>query len=430
MRTIERRSLADEDRDLAQAIGGRLKAARVRAGLTQQQVAAGRYTKAYVSALENGLTKPSMAALRFIAGRLGTTPSELLAETSQLWARVEVELRLAAGDWQAAVDGFRDLLDAEPEGLERARVLLGLAEGLCRLNRTGEAIRFASEANERFARAGMHEESRRSRYWLAAAHHMSDNPGEAKILFEMILAEDSPELPLGSDFRVRVLTALAAVMSQRGEPRKALALLEEARGIGGEIDDRRRAALLSSLAMGYRATGDMEAAMRAALQSLALYQAADAIRESASIENELALIFIGLGNLRDARRHSAEARKICQRLNEEFLLAHSMETEAQIALADGKPDVAVQHASLAAELARRAGNHKAEVSALLTQARAARTAGRRDLASEILESATELARSGPPARLREILSEWSELLAEAGDHERAYVLSREALALV
>ena len=76
MRTIERRSLAVEDRDLAQQIGARLKAARLRAGLTQQQVAAGRYTKAYVSALENGLIKPSMAALRFLAVRLGTTPSE------------------------------------------------------------------------------------------------------------------------------------------------------------------------------------------------------------------------------------------------------------------------------------------------------------------------------------------------------------------
>jgi hypothetical protein len=32
--------------------------------------------------------------------------------------------------------------------------------------------------------------------------------------------------------------------------------------------------------------------------------------------------------------------------------------------------------------------------------------------------------------LREILSEWSELMAESGDVTRAYELSREALALV
>jgi transcriptional regulator with XRE-family HTH domain len=429
MRTVERRSLVHEDRDLALAIGARLRAARLRTGMTQQQVAEGRYTKAYISALENGLAKPSLAALRFVAGRLGTTTNELLADADRSWARIEAELRLADGDWQAAVDRFGDLLADEPEGIERARLLLGLAEGLCRLNRAHEAIRIASEAEERFVRAGRRDEARRSRYWLAAAHHMSDNPGEARILFESILAEDSPDHPLGSDFRVRVLTALAAVMSQRGEPRRALALLEEARGIGADVDDRRRAAVLSSLAMGYRATGDMEAAMRAATQSLALYRVADALRESAAVENELALIYVELGNLRAAHRHSSEARRICERLKDEFLLAHSMETEARIALADGKPDVAARHASAAVELARRTDNHKAEVSALLTQARAARVAGERDRSAAILESAAGLARGGPPAHLREILSEWSDLLAEAGDHERAYALSREALAL-
>jgi hypothetical protein len=49
---------------------------------------------------------------------------------------------------------------------------------------------------------------------------------------------------------------------------------------------------------------------------------------------------------------------------------------------------------------------------------------------EVLGAAVELARTGPKPRLREILSEWSELLAESGEHQRAYELSREALALV
>jgi transcriptional regulator with XRE-family HTH domain len=430
MKTIERRSLALEDRDLAQQIGGKLKAARLRAGLTQQQVAAGRYTKAYVSALENGLIKPSMAALRFLAVRLGTTPSELLTDADERWARMDAELRLAAGDWQSAVDRFQEQLDREPQGLERARVLVGLAEGLCRLGRAGDAIRHASEADERFTRAGLRDEARRARYWLAGAHHLSDSPQEAKLLFEQLLADDSEAAPLGADFRVRVLVALAAVMTQVGEPRRALSFLEEARGISADIDDRRRAALLSSLAYGYRATGDMEAAMRAGLQSLALFQAADAVVDSASVENELALIFLGLGNLREARNHASAARRSFESSGHDFLLAHVAETEAQIALADGKPDVAAEKAAAAADLARRTGNQKAEISALLTEARASRASGDGKRAGEILARAAELARGGPRPRLREILSEWSELLAETGDHQRAYELSREALSLV
>lgn len=430
MKTIERRSLANEDRDLAEQIGGKLKAARLRAGLTQQQVAAGRYTKAYVSALENGLIKPSMAALRFLAVRLGTTPSELLTDADGRWDRMEAELRLAAGDWQAAVDRFSELLDRDPQGLERARVLVGMAEGLCRLGRAVEAIRMASEADERFTKAGLRDEARRARYWLAGAHHLADNPDEARRLFEQLLAEDSEAAPLGVDLRVRVLVALAAVMTQAGEPRRALSFLEEARGIGADIDDRRRAAMLSSLALGYRATGDIEAAMRTGLQSLALYQAADAVVESAAIENELALIFLELNNVREARRHSAESREMCERLGQDFLLAHVTETEAQIALAEGRSDVAAETAAAAGALARRTGNQKAEISALLTEARAARASGDTARAASILARASELARGGPKPRLREILSEWSELLAATGDHQRAYELSREALALV
>src|SRR4029453_2915527 len=120
MRTVERRSLAEEDRDLARQIGARLKAARLRSGLTQREVAEGRYTKAYVSALENGLIKPSMAALRFLAARLGPTPSELLSDPSTRGARLAAELLLAAGDWQAAVDAFQGLLDLDPTGEDRA----------------------------------------------------------------------------------------------------------------------------------------------------------------------------------------------------------------------------------------------------------------------------------------------------------------------
>ncbi len=430
MKTIERRSLADEDRDLARQIGSRLKAARVRAGLTQQQVADGRYTKAYVSALENGLIKPSMAALRFLAVRLGTTPSELLQDPDQRWARMESDLRLASGDFEAAADGYRALLEEGPLGADRPRILLGLAEALCRLGKGEEAIRIASEADERFTRAGLREEARRARYWLAGAHHLADNPAEARALLEQLLADDSEAAPLGPDMRVRLLIALAAVLTQAGEPRRALLLLEEARGIDADLDDRRRATLLSSLAQGYRATGDMEAAIRTGLQSLALFESADAVLESANIENEIALIYLGLGNVGEARRHAADAHQRCDELHNEFLLAHTVETEAQIALADGQPDIARERAAEAVAIARRTGNQKAEISALLTGARAARASGDVDNARDVLAAAAELARSGPRPRLRDILTEWSELLAETGDHQGAYRLSREALGLV
>src|SRR5215210_723261 len=430
MRTVVRRSLAAEDKDLAKQIGARLRAARLKAGLTQQQVAADRYTKAYVSALENGLIKPSMAALRFLAVRLGTTPSELLTDADERWAGLEAELRLAAGDWQAAADGFRELIESAPEGRFRARMLVGLAEALCRLGNTAETIRIASEAVDRLTRLGFREDARRARYWLAAAHHLADNPGEARLLFEQLLAEHATDVPLDPDLHVRLLVALAAVLTNAGEPQRALLLLEEARGIRVDLDDRRRATLHASLAFSYRATGDMEAAVRSAHEALALFRAGDAVVESATLENELALIYLAIGNLESARRHAAEARAGYEALRDDSLLAHALETDAQISLAEGDPAAAAKRAGEAVELARRTGNRKAELSARLTEARAARAQGDGKRAAGILAEAVELARTGPKPRLRELLSEWSELLAETGDHQRAYELSREALALV
>jgi len=429
MRTVERRSLAAEDRDLARQIGTKLRTARHAAGLTQQQVAAGRYTKAYVSALENGLIKPSMAALRFLAVRLGTTPSELLAESDTRWARLDSELRLAAGDWQSAADGFNALLEAA-QGAERGRVLVGLAEAMHRLGRGGKAVAIASEAAELLARSGLVAEARLARYWLAASHHQADNSAEARRLLEQLISDDTESAPLGADVRVRVLIALASTIMHAGEPKVALTLLEEARGIGADLDDRRRGALLHSLALGYRETGDMEAAVRNGLQSLALYRSAEAEVESASIENELALIFVGLGNLAEARRHAAAARTQFENIKQDFGLAHVSDTEGQIALAAGDARAAGERAAEAVDMARRSGNHKAEISGLLTQARAKRLLGDTAAAAAILSDAAGLARSGPKPRLRDILSEWSELMAESGDVAKAYELSREALALV
>src|SRR3954465_14494870 len=123
-RTRNGPSLAKEDLDLARQVGVRLKAARTRAGLTQRELAEPRYTKAYISALENGLIKPSMAALRFLARRLGTVPGEFLADQDTHWQRIEAELRLASGDWQAAADRFQVILDAGPAGVARGLSLL------------------------------------------------------------------------------------------------------------------------------------------------------------------------------------------------------------------------------------------------------------------------------------------------------------------
>jgi tetratricopeptide (TPR) repeat protein len=423
-----RPSLAKEDLDLAKQVGARLRAARTRAGLTQRQLAEPRYTKAYISALENGLIKPSMAALRFLARRLGTVPSAFLADEDTHWQRLDAELRLAAGDWQAAADRFRAILDTEPAGLGRGLCLLGLAEASYRLGDARQTIAFSAEARELLTRAHRRSEAQRATYWLGAGHHASGDAGRARALFEELLAaikvEDSEP-----DLRVRILVALATVESAAGDPRRAISLLEEARAIGADLDDRRRATLLYSLAQSYRLSGDLEGAVRTGTESLGLFRSLDARSEAASIENELAMIYLGLGNLDAAEQHSRDSRAGMERDRDVFGLAHLDDTDARIALARGDFETADRLASGAAEAAQRLGNQKALVDALLTIARTARERGDHTRALATLERAAAVADDGPVARLRQVLTEWGDLAAERGDHATAYQLSRRALAL-
>jgi transcriptional regulator with XRE-family HTH domain len=426
--TRTRRSLAAEDLDLARQVGARLKAARTRAGLTQRELAEPRYTKAYISALENGLIKPSMAALRFLARRLGTVPGEFLADEDTHWRRIEAELRLASGDWQAAADRFQSTLDEDPAGVERGMCLLGLAEATYRLGRPVDAITAATEAQSLLATGHRDVEARRATYWLAAGHYGAGDAARARGLMEELLARQAG-VDTDPDLRVRTLVALAAVVTHGGDPTTAIGLLEEAKALGVDLDDRRRATLLHSLAYAYRLAGDLEVAIRTGIESLGLFRAIEARAETAGIEGELAMIYLGLGNLAQAEHHASIARTGMEASGDTFRLPHVSDTDAQIALGRNDPDRALTLAARAVDEAHRVGNSRAELSALITGARASRQRGDAVTATSLLETAVTLAEKGPTTQLREVLTEWSELAAEAGDHARAYELSRRALAL-
>ena len=73
-----RRVVVVDNSALARRVGERIRRARESVGLTQAQVAGDRYTAAYISALERGLAKPSLASMAFVAPRLGVRIADLV----------------------------------------------------------------------------------------------------------------------------------------------------------------------------------------------------------------------------------------------------------------------------------------------------------------------------------------------------------------
>ncbi len=147
--------------------------------MTQQQLAEGRYTKAYISALEKGHAKPSMAALNFISERLGLPPSRFLVDSATAWNRISADLLLAQGKWHEAVAAYRELLERTVDRGAHAELLRGLAEGLCRLEQGDAAVGPAAEAAEQFTALGRSGDAALATYWLADAHFLVDNRAEA-----------------------------------------------------------------------------------------------------------------------------------------------------------------------------------------------------------------------------------------------------------
>jgi tetratricopeptide (TPR) repeat protein len=423
-----RRRVVVDDSPLAHAIGARIRRARLAAGLTQQQLAGERYTKAYISALENGLAKPSMAALNFLSPRLGTTASALLTDADVAWRRLEADLFLAAGDFTKALDTCADLLDRTDVPVRRAELLLIAAECHCRLERPAEALRPAAEAANLFEAAGRASDHATAEYWLASAQFQTDNVTEARSLLAGIVTRVRAGLSVSPDFMTRLFVAAGMVEANSGQPQAALGYLEEARAIGADLDDRRRGLFLSTLANAHREAGDLEGAIGLGLQSLALLRSAEADLEIGQIENLLAMAYLANGSSERASDLAQSARQAATESGDRSLQAYVADTEAQIALATGDPEAAVELAGEALLLAQQSGTDKATVDALITRARAYSALGRHAEASDDFERASSSLKAGQrPARRREILSAWADALAALGRHDQAFALAREAL---
>jgi tetratricopeptide (TPR) repeat protein len=409
-------------------MGGRLRRFRKQAGLTQAQLAGERYTGAYVSALENGLVRASMAALAYLAERLDVSVEQLLTDQVPRWNRLEADLRLASGDWASALDRYSALLERTASKTDAAQLLRGRAEAYCRLERPHEAIADATRAQEVLKRSGRDADAAYAAYWLAYAHYQLDNAAEARAIGRQILAEVRAGLSVQADFKVRLLIALAATETWDGHHERALPLLEEARALDQDLDDKARAALLFSLANGYGEAGDYEAALRAGAQALGLYEAANATREAASLRTSLAVTYLQAGDVTHAAEMAAEARDMVTRLNDRKLLAHVAETQAQVALARDDEPAVTRYADEALELARSTGNTHAESAALVTVASLHRNHGRAPEAESTYRRAIDLLRkSGPRSRLSEVLRDLADLLAAQKRHEDAVPLLQEAL---
>ena len=417
-----------DNRDLALRIGRRIRAARWAAELSQAQLAGSRYTPAYISALETGHAKPSMAALRYIADRLQLPMASLVDDPASGWNRLAADLRAAAGDWRTAVDAYEELLDQAKASAERAELQRALAEALCRLGQPEPAVGHATEASKTFDRLERPLDAAWARYWLAFAEHRLENYDEARSILDELLTRVRGGLDVAPDFQFRLLTSLGAVASAAGRPKQALAYLAEADAISADLDVRQQASLLLAQALNYQEIGDLEGAIRVGTRSMALFEHAHLRAELATMKNQMALAYLRLSQGKRALSLAREAEAMAVALDDRRLLSFILETEAEIALASGQADRAIELADRASALAEEQHVTSPAAEAALVRARAHLSAGAFGQADTEFERASRLADDhGHSALRRRALTAWADSLAERGKHADANQRYREAL---
>jgi len=411
---------------LAKRIGQRIRDARLKRAVSQRELAGERFTGQYVSSLERGAVKPSMAALNYLAGRLEVSVRELLDPSIEPWSRVEADLLLASGNVASAERQYRDLAESAPTNGAKAEALLGRAEAQCRLNGGSEAISPASEALELFEIAGRPIDAAWAAYWLASAQYQTDNSAEARALLNGLLERVRAGLNVEPGFKMRLLTSLASVVGWSGDHNAALSYLEEGRELIDALDPRVQAAYFYSLAQNYKQAGDLEAAVRAANRSLSLYEGLDARLEVSVLHNHLALTYLNLGNAKRAAKFVSLAAAEAEALGDDRSRAWVTETQAEIALAEGRADEALKLCERTMELG---GSPETSLAAWLTAAKAHQALGSMDGARAAYQRASEMAKAASSsARRRQVLAAYADFLTNIGDQQAALAVYREAVA--
>ncbi|UQX04355.1 tetratricopeptide repeat protein [Streptomyces sp. RerS4] len=339
-------------------IGRRVQRLRTERGLTQRQLAEPAYTPAYVSTLEAGKVRPSENALRFLAGRLGTSYEEL---TTGRPPRLATELRLAltdahrtlaTGPATRAAARYRELL-AEAERLElvdeRVEALLGLGD--CALE-TGELT--------------------------AAAGHFE--AAEA-----LLAGEPLPR-------RARPIRGRAVAHLLAGELRYACYLLEstiDALNAAGLGDPEALVLLYAAVIGPYIDMGAHARAAHAAELALALAPEVGDPALVAGMHRQVARTFLAQGRIADADASLAKAQEAYRRLRLGTDLAHCHWMRGYVQAQHGELASAERELRLAREMlrARRAVLYTAQVEVELADVlrRLGRYAEAGELVSGLLE---------------------------------------------
>src|SRR5258708_21592393 len=356
-------------------IGDRIRKARTEAGLSQAQLGAPHFTRAYVSAIELGKVRPAMKSLEFLADKLGKPTSYFLEDEAAERRRQERELEIRSAEAllsrqtaAKAIERARPLLETSQSPAERCRLHLLLGTAHNHLVQGNDALRELASA-ERLQQSVSPATVLRIRYQTALAFRQSGNAPHAITMLRQLLSDLDKSKVRDQPLRLRVVKDLGVILIDSGDFEEAktylLTALEWAQDIG---DVSGLVSIYNALGYAYRALGDLDAATGYIQRALAVNEAVNDLTATALLHNVLAMIAAERGRFQSSRDHVERAIQIARASGPAFNLPHYLCTKAELEFKAGDIDAAEKDAREALANANGVGNKRAAASATIVLA--------------------------------------------------------------
>ena len=413
--------------DSPEAVGKRLKEARLAAGMSQRELSFPGCTAVYICRIEQGDRVPSLQLLRELARRLGVDESYLATgavRVDEADGLVEADVALRLDQLELAEHLYTQTLEASTDRVNRGRALGGLGEIDLHAGRLDEAIE-RMEESRRLLGDGL------AGYpgivdALARAYGLASEFEQAIGLLEhsLQLARDH-----GDDLaEARFSILLANVLIDSGNLASARELLGHAlAGSEESTDPILQARLYWSQSRLHSADANAETASRYARMALAAIELTENVSYAARAHQLLAHVELERGKAEEAldlidrgqalavRAGGADAegyfkivraQALAQLGREEEAIAGAMELAGASA---SRPDLAGRAYAVAADVYAQTGDHAR--------------------ALELYELSAELMAERDHAFIRELYGKMAEVLEAEGRKDEALELLKRAMGL-
>ena len=420
--------------DTLQQLGARIRQARADAGLSQAQLGAPHFTRAYVSAIELGKVRPAMKSLEFLADKLGKSVSFFVQDEEADRRRKERTSQLsranqlvAEGKAREAIEQLELLLANATTSSERADLQRVHGRALREAGMNGLAVAALSEAVRVFRALGNREQLARARGELGACLVQLMSYSEAEAELEQALVAISKGDLTDPVAKVHVVYNLGLCAFGRGDFKTALDRFQRAEREGSDIGDPKwLGSLFAAMGMSRHETGDYESAVMYLRRSETLFESINNRVRAAEIKFQTALALRALGHKAKSSEAFAGALAGARAADYKQLSVRIGTALALGMVEDGEHQEAVAQAERVVDEADRSGDYALKVVARFALGRSLRATDPKRAEQVLREGVTFIDKLPTDSMFAEVYGELSEVLAQNGVAEDALAYSRRA----